>query len=65
MPDTKNPHDLGGFIDFIKQNIRVCDGPLTGAVAPVPAHIGEQGEVFGRLFEAKKNPLGGMRIARK
>jgi len=56
---------LGGFIYFIEQDIGMCDGPLTGAVAPVPAHIGEQGEVFGRLFEAKENPLGGMRIARK
>jgi len=56
---------LGGFIDFIEQHIGMGDDPLTGTVAPVPSHIGKHSKVFGRFFEAKENPLGSMRIARK
>jgi len=28
MPDTKNPHDLGRFVDFIEQNIGVWAGDM-------------------------------------
>lgn len=65
MPDAQNAYNFGSFIYFVEQNIGMGDGPFSGAVAPVSAHIGEQSKVFGRLFEAKENPLGGMRIARK
>ena len=56
MPDTKNLHDLGRFVDFIEQNIGVCDGPFTGAVALVSAHIGEQGEMGKKTVAAEEKP---------
>jgi len=39
--------------------------PIRGCHRPIPAHVGKHGEVFGRFFEAKENPLGDVRIARK
>jgi len=65
MPDAKNPDNLGRLINFVEQDIGMGDDPFAGAVAPVSAHVGKHGEVFGCFFEAEENPLGGVRIARK
>jgi len=63
MPKTENSHDFGGFIDFVKQDVRMDDHPFTGAVFTFPTDVGKHGKVRGGINQTEQNPFGRVRVA--